>query len=217
MTSEQIHEDAMKQSTRWTEAGSGKLGKLYFEVIGCDRLINADFTTLDVTDKTDAFACIVYEDAIVNTDVIGDCLSPRWPSWSRRSFVFNSSHPESDLFLGIFDYDPETSPVQMLSQATSDLHDPIGRIQIKLSNFHHGTVYTLKYNLYGGESAEDRKKANGTITVRLRIEWNDLAKAFISCCMPPPQQYVSVAKKTDFEVAHFVTEGRVSIFGCFAS
>lgn len=60
----------MKASKQWIEAGSGgreRVGKVYVEILGCEDLPNMDSLTLDVRDATDAFACIVFEDAIVNT------------------------------------------------------------------------------------------------------------------------------------------------------
>jgi hypothetical protein len=144
LTDKQIEREAIKHSTNWTEAGSGELGKLYVEIMGCDNLPNLDFGTLDFRDKTDAFACLIFEDSVVNTDVIGDSLSPRWMPWSRRAFVFNIDHPSSDLQIGIFDHDRELSPLQLVSRLYGDdLHDPVGRIQINTSNFLPNTVYTL--------------------------------------------------------------------------
>jgi hypothetical protein len=209
-TDNQIESEAIKHSTNWTEVGSGNLGKLYVEVIGCDNLPNMDFTTLNFNDKTDAFACLLFEDTIVNTDVIGDSLSPRWMPWSRRAFAFNISDPSSDLQIGLFDYDPELSPIQLILRATGGLHDPIGRIQIHTSNFMPGTVYTLKYNIFYGDLAKDRVKTRGTVTVRMRIDWTDRKKAIIASVIPPAPTYVSVAKKIDFEVAHYTAEGMVS-------
>jgi hypothetical protein len=212
MVDRQIEREAIKHSTNWTEAGSGKLGKLYVEIMGCDNLPNMDFGTLDFRDKTDAFACLIFEDAVVNTDVIGDSLSPRWMPWSRRAFVFNIDHPSSDLQIGIFDYDQELSPLQLVSRlAGDDLHDPIGRIQIHTSNFLANTVYTLKYNIFYGDLAKDRVKTRGTITVRMRIDWTARKKALIASVMPPAPTYVSVARKrSDFQVAHYTSEGMVS-------
>jgi hypothetical protein len=57
LTEEQIEKEAMKPSTKWVEAGSGSLGKVYFEILKCDKLPNMDATTLNIRDKTDAFAC----------------------------------------------------------------------------------------------------------------------------------------------------------------
>jgi hypothetical protein len=144
MTTDQVVKESMKPSTHWVESGSGKLGKLYVEVLGAEGLPNMDNATLNITDKTDSFACLAFEDTIVNTDVVSDSLKPRWVPWCRRAFVFNISHPASILFLGLFDYDPESSPLQMIARATSDgLHDPIGRIQISLATLAWDTEYTM--------------------------------------------------------------------------
>jgi hypothetical protein len=210
MTDQQIGEEAVKHSTNWTEAGSGGLGKLYVEVIGCDKLPNLDSTSLNLRDKTDAFACLIFEDAVVNTDVIGDSLSPRWMPWCRRAFVFNIAHPSSDLQLGIFDYDPELSPIQLVSRAAADLHDPVGRIHINISNFFANTVYTLKYNIFYGDLAKDRMKTRGTITLRMRIDWADRKKTVIASVIPPAPSYVSVARTVDFQFAHYTAAGMVS-------
>jgi hypothetical protein len=80
---------------------------VYFELIGCDGLPNLDAMTLNLNDKTDSFACVAFEDSIVNTDVISDSLSPRWMPWSYRAFAFKMDHPSSDILLSLFDYDPE--------------------------------------------------------------------------------------------------------------
>lgn len=120
--------------------GTGGIGKLYLEVIACDKLPNMDTITLNPRDKTDAFACIVYEDCIVNTDVIVDSLSPRWMPWCQRAFAFNISHPSSDVFLGLFDHDLELNPLHLIS---STVHDPIGRLVINVCNFKPGTSYLL--------------------------------------------------------------------------
>lgn len=143
MTEKQIYEESLKLSTHWIEGGSGKLGKVYVEILGCEKLPNMDSLTLNVKDKTDAFACLVFEDCVANTDVIGNSLSPRWMPWSQRAFAFNVTHPSSSLLVAMFDYDPELSPLQIASRATGDLHDPIGRIDIHLSNFIPETTYTL--------------------------------------------------------------------------
>jgi hypothetical protein len=68
MTKEQINDESMKHSTNWLEAGSGSLGRLYFELIGCDNLPNMDSTTLNPLDKTDSFAC--KSTAVVDTYLV---------------------------------------------------------------------------------------------------------------------------------------------------
>jgi len=50
------------------------------------------------------------------------------------------------VFLGVFDFDPEFSPLQQLSTAVaySDVHDIIGRVVIKSQKFMPNTEYVLK-------------------------------------------------------------------------
>ena len=144
MTDEEIETTASGPSTHWIESGSGNLGRLYVELIKADKLPNMDAATLNIRDKTDAFACMVFEDCIVNTDVVTDSLSPRWMPWCRRAFVFNISHPSSDLLIGIFDHDPEASPLQTVARlASSGVHDSIGRLVVNVARFRQDTVYNL--------------------------------------------------------------------------
>jgi hypothetical protein len=125
--------------------------------------------------------------------------------------VFNVAHPSSDLVLAIFDYDPEGSPLQMVSRAAASLHDAIGRVQVNLSSFHMNTEYTLCYPLFFGEKAEEMVKPNGKVWVRLRKEWNDPRRALIVAALPPhPPVFVTVARPIDYQVAHYTTEGAVS-------
>ena len=182
---------------------------VYFELIGCDDLPNFDASTLNVYDKTDSFASIAFEDALVNTDVISDSLCPRWMPWCRRAFVFNVSHPSSDVLVALFDYDPESSPAQLLSRATGDdLHDRIGRVRINLAKFLPDTTYNLTYPLFlGGEFDKHRKKEHGRVHVRLRIECGDPRKVLLAGLLPPKPSYLAVSRKPDWEVAHFTVQG----------
>lgn len=241
MTKELLRNEALKPSTAWVEAGQGDLGKLYFEIIGCDGLPNMDMMTLDPTSKTDAFACLLFEDSIVTTDVIGNSLHPRWMPWSRRAFVFNISHPSSDVNLGIFDYDEDPTPFNLATKTTKNLkdqHDKIGRIVIELSNFLPDTEYTLtvcgtifrkilsptffspqpstnyysQYPIHRGELASDRRKAKGTVTVRFRIEWNNPREAMVRVVKTSQApNIISVARSVDFEVARYTAQGEVII------
>jgi hypothetical protein len=207
LTEDQIEKEAMKPSTKWVEAGSGSLGKVYFEILKCDKLPNMDATTLNIRDKTDAFACIAFEDCLINTDVIGDSLSPRWPHWSRRAFAFNIDHPSSDMFVSVLDYDPPMGVGQVASRATSTVHDPIARCLLNVSKLSPNTVYTMDFPLFYGELAEHRKKQRGTMTVRMRIEWNDIRGAMIKGIKPSITNYISCAKLIDYQVANYTTEG----------
>ena len=207
MTVKNLRQEALKPSTQWVEAGSGELGKLFVEIIGCDDLPNMDKATLNPMDKTDAFACLVFEDCAINTDVIENEISPRWMPWSRRAFAFNVSHLSSSLYLGLFDYDPEMSPMQMLSKATGALHDPIARCVVSVSQCTPGTVYTTSYALYYGETTKDRKKTRGKIILRLRLELNSMTMSMIKSMIPPEMSFVSTNRGIDFDLIHYTAEG----------
>lgn len=137
LTKEKIEEETMNDSHTWIDVGSGNLGKVFVEVLSCDNLPNMD-TGSTFGNKTDSFVSVVYEDCFARTDVINDCLSPKWLPWSQRAFIFNMMHTSSQLFLGVFDYD---------GNVLND-HDFIGRVSVDLSNFQPNTVYVLKYKLY---------------------------------------------------------------------
>ena len=99
MTKDEIREVATKPSKVWVDAGSGTLGYIFVEVIGCDELKNKD---KKIGKKSDPFVCMTFEDTAVVTDVIDQTLCPRWMPWSRRAFAFRCSHPHSILSLGMF-------------------------------------------------------------------------------------------------------------------
>jgi hypothetical protein len=208
MTEEQINAEALKPSKSWIQAESGSkpIGKMYFEVIGCDNLPNMDSGLLHaatggvLTGKTDSYVCIIYEDSIVNTVVIYDTLCPRWLPWTQRAFVFDIMHPSSQLMLAVLDYD-SVNPM--------DDDDPIGRVTIDPSNFRPMTDYTMQFELVTSSLVANRKK-NGTITVRVRVEWESERKALIKAAMPPPQIYVNVSQHRDFLAAHYAIAGGVS-------
>jgi len=92
----EIESEVVEPSKEWIEAGSGRHGRLYVEVLSCDDLPNLDFSITGL-DKTDPFVCLVFEDAIGHTDVLDDLLSPRWMPWTQRAFAFNIDHPNSQV------------------------------------------------------------------------------------------------------------------------
>lgn len=98
LTKEKIEEESNKPSYDWIDIGSGRLGKIFVEIISCNNLPNLDVGGV-LGNKTDSFVSLVYEDCFVRTDVIDDCLSPRWMPWSQRAFIFNCMHTSSQLFL----------------------------------------------------------------------------------------------------------------------
>ena len=73
----EIQTEVNKPSQDWIEAGSGSVGKFYLEILGCNGLPNLDFDPSG-RNKSDPFVLINFEDSVVNTDVINDCLAPRW-------------------------------------------------------------------------------------------------------------------------------------------
>jgi hypothetical protein len=207
MSKAELQVEALKESKGWTEAGSGDLGKLHVEVIGCDGLPNMDMANLNPRDKTDAFVCLVFEDVVVNTDVIGDTIKPRWMPWSRRAFIFNISHAQSNLFLGIFDYDPPRGAKQLASRAVASVHDPIGRIVINLGHYLPDTVYDVTFPLYYRDEDSAKSKARGSVILRLRMEWNSPREALVRAAAPPPPMYVSCDNKINWQVVHYTVEG----------
>jgi C2 domain len=199
----QIDNEMLKPSYQWTEAGSGTLGKMHVEILKCDGLPNLDTNIPGtVKDLTDAFCCLIYEDAIVNTDVIRDDLNPRWLPWSNRAFVFRMAHPSSQLLIGVFDYDD--------GRGGLDFHDPVGRITVDVTNFAPSTEYVLSYNLY--ESVLDNVRVpRGKITIRLRLEYDNFQKFSLGALALRPTNHVNISKKADFKVAYFTCNGEENI------
>lgn len=187
------HETFQTPSKSWVRCGSGNLGNVYVEVLGCHDLPNMDVGEA-FGDFTDPFVCLVYEDAVAMTDVIDDSLSPRWPSWSQRAFCFGMIHPCSTLYVGVFDYD----------LGVNNDHDPVGRVAINLSNFHFNTEYTLRYNLYRSSNVTDRTP-NGSITIRVRIE--ALSPLITATLKARENIHVNVRKQKTFRVVRYTCFG----------
>ncbi|KAL3921597.1 MAG: hypothetical protein SGILL_002669 [Bacillariaceae sp.] len=188
MTDADLQEEVLKPSMHWTDIGNGELGMVYVEILGCDGLPNMD-TGGFLGNKTDAFVSMVYEDSTCRTDTIDDCLSPRFLPWSNRAFIFHMSHPSSQLFLGVLDYD-----AGML-----DDHDLIGRVSVDLTNLRKDTEYVLSYNICPSARVGGREIV-GKITIRLRMEIPDERKVALAALEPPPPVYVNVKKRRDFRV-----------------
>jgi hypothetical protein len=188
MTDAALQEEVLKPSLHWTDIGNGELGSVYVEILGCDDLPNMDRGGF-LGNKTDAFVNMVYEDSACRTDTIDDCLSPRFLPWSNRAFIFHMSHPSSQLFLGVFDFD-----AGML-----DDHDLIGRVSVDLTNLRKDTEYVLSYNICPSSRVGVREIV-GKITIRLRLEIPDQRKVALTALEPPPPVYVNVKKRRDFRV-----------------
>lgn len=199
LTEKEIRLEASKPSKYWIEAGSGDLGKIYVEVLWCDKLPNLD-VSLTGRDKTDAFACLVFEDCIVNTDVINDSLSPRWMPWSQRAFIFNIMHPSSQIMVGVFDHD---------SGITQGGHDPVGRVVVNPTNMRPNTLHTRTFDIH--DTSKKGKVKQGTITLRIRVELPNPRKTLMAGAVPLLQHDVSVANFYDFQVVHHTITHGVSL------
>jgi hypothetical protein len=159
LSKDEMIKECMARSTTWVVSGTGSngrpsssldvvttsaaIGRVYLEVLSCQDLPNLDVGGA-VGNFTDPFVCAIYEDAMVETNVIDDELSPLWMPWSQRAFTFNMKHPLSTLYLAVFDYD-----------AVGE-HDGIGRVAVNLQNFYPQTNYTLRYKLHPSSNVDDR-------------------------------------------------------------
>jgi len=181
-------------SSKWTEAGSGSIGKLFVEILSCDDLPNMDSGGEAIGNFTDSFCALVYEDTCAMTDVIDDELSPRWMPWTNRAFCFNIIHPASILYLAVFDFD------------VLGTHDPIGRVAVNVCNLQRDTIHTLTYNLYPTSNVTERKAA-GSITVRVRLEWFNPRAALLATWKPRPNMHVNVSKERSFRVVRYTCYG----------
>jgi len=181
-------------SKKFIEAGSGTLGKLYVEILSCHDLPNLD-TGGQFGNLTDSFVTLVYEDTCAMTDVIDDELSPHWLPWTQRAFCFNMIHPASLLYLAVFDFDLGIGQ-----------HDPIGRVAVNVLHLQRDTIHTLKFNLYPSSNVTDRT-ANGSITIRVRIESFDPRAALLAGLKPRPKMHVNVTKEKSFRVIRYTCFG----------
>lgn len=188
MTKPALKAESLKESKKWLDIGSGTLGRVYVEIICCDGLENKE---MDLTgtgrNLSDPFVMAVFEDGVAKTDIIDDCLGPRWMPWTQRAFIFRMMHSSSKLALGVFDYDP----------GAYDNNDLCGRACVDISMLRPNTEYMLTYNLYENQ-IDDAQEAKGTITIRLRIELNDAKEFVLSNLRPPPQIHINVKESKDF-------------------
>ena len=191
----EIKVETRRPSENWVQAGSGKLGKLYVEVLSCHGLPNVDVGEA-VGNLTDSFVALVYEDTFVQTPVIADELSPHWLPWTQRAFCFGIMHPASMLYLGVFDFD-----LGPLAE-----HFPLGRIAVNISNLQRDTMYTLRYDLCKSSNVIDRT-AHGQITIRLRVEMFDEKASLMTALKPRPNIHVNVKKSKSFKVVRYTCFG----------
>jgi hypothetical protein len=194
MTRQEMTVETLQPSQQWVPAGTGDLGKLHVEILSCTGLPNVDVGEA-VGNLTDCFVCAVFEDAMAQTPVIDDELSPHWLPWTQRAFCFGMMHPASMLYLGAFDFDLGLSD-----------HESIGRVAVNISSLQRDTVYTLKYNLYKSSNVTDRTPS-GSITIRLRIEYENEKKVLMAALRPRPDFHVNVRKEKSFSVVRYTCFG----------
>ncbi len=152
LTHEVMVEKCQEPSRSWVEAGSGNLGQVKVEILSCEGLPNKDIVRL-FGNKTDPFVSLVYEDCLVQTDRLSDCLSPMWMPWTQRAFVFNRMHALSSIYIGVFNH--VIGPYQ---------HHGCGRVTVDLREFQPNTVYTLKYELFSSPVLTKRKVRMNQLT-----------------------------------------------------
>lgn len=165
---------------------------MYVEILSCNGLPNLDFGPRN---RTDAFANLVFEDAICTTEVVRDSLNPRFMPWTRRAFKFNVQQVNSLLYIGIFDHD-----------FRGRRYDPVGRVAIPLLNFTPGTVFNLSYDIY--DSAEVfKRKHRGEINIRLSMNWRNQRRLFLASLRDSEQFTVNLSSKQDYDCAEYTVMG----------
>ena len=200
LTQRQIERESQKSSQKWIEAGSGTVGKFYMEIIGCDGLPNLDISIMG-RNKSDPFVCIAFEDCVVNTDVVNDCLSPRWMPWTQRAFVFNVMHPSSQFYIAAMDYN-EVVPGNQ-SQC-----DKLGRCIVNPTNVRPNTMYTIRMSLFTSDDTD--RQITGKIVIRLRYESSDERQLLLSAFQFRNHYDVSTNRKTDFATTKYALTNDVS-------
>ena len=198
MTRQEIDIESMKATHSWINSGNGRIGKLYVEVLECQNLPNVISLFNHRVDHekrmTDPFCCLVYEDAVVYTDVIRDATHPRWMPWSQRAFVFDMDHPSSNLMVGVFDFDDITGN-----------HNPLGRVNINLTNLLSKTEYSMYFDLHKSAMLDNNRKAQGRIKVRIRVEFKSYElKALATDIKLPLSHQINLANKYDFKTVYYV-------------
>ena len=194
MLPEELKAATEAPSREWVEVGSGTLGRLYVEILSCHALPNVDYGNA-VGNITDAFVCAIYGDAMAQTSIIDDELSPHWPAWTQRAFCFSMMHPSQVLYLGVFGYKRGVFN-----------HVPIGRVEINPVNFQRDHEYTLEYDLFRSYHVTNRTSA-GRIRIRLRMEIFDERAALFAALRPCPAIYVNCRKKASLYAARYTALG----------
>mmetsp|Transcript_8761 Transcript_8761/g.16537 ORF Transcript_8761/g.16537 Transcript_8761/m.16537 type:complete len:1050 (+) Transcript_8761:126-3275(+) len=198
LSEEELLDEMYKPSSNWIECGmdtKDSLGTVFLEILRCEGLPNMD-SGESFGNKTDAFVCAIYEESMVQTDVIDDRLSPMWMPWSQRAFCFHIRHPLSQMFISVNDFDLGPSD-----------HDGIGKIVVNLNYFQSDVVYTLKYNIHPASNIYDREDL-GTITIRLRKHIKDPHVFLLASLKTPPRLHVNMKCEKTLPVANFTMYGR---------
>lgn len=203
MSEEEIELEVMKPSRHYEYVGSGKVAKIYLEILACDDLPNMEGAMGRFGNKTDGFVQIVYEDCICKTEVVDDKNNPRFMPWTRRAFVLHSNYPSSVINIGVFDYDPGV-------EALND-HDLIGRVSVDVMNLRSNTEYLLNYALYNTAIMESKRHSFGTIKIRLRLEVDDPKAYLLATLKMPPPIYVNSNSWKDFECVHQTCYGQFNM------
>lgn len=191
---DQLKAITREPSRQWVEVGSGTLGHLYLEILSCSQLPNVDYGET-MGNQTDAFVCAVYGDAMAQTCIIDDELSPHWPPWTQRAFCFSVMHPSQVLYLGVFGY-----------KRGIFNHAPIGRVEVNPVNFQRDTEYNLEFDLFAACHVSNRRSA-GKIRIRLRTEIFNERAALLAALRPCPKIYLSSKRKKSLYVARFTASG----------
>ena len=200
MNEEQILQTALRPSYHFVHAGTGSVGKCFVEVLGAQNLPNMDLNVCG-DNCTDPFAAMIFEDSLVRTDMLWDELNPRWMPWTMRAFCFHIRHPQSLLYLGIFDYD----------EVPLDFHDAVGRVVINIANFTANTTYLLHYDLQHDPRYQPEDEGRGQVQIRLRVEWQDEVQMHKLSFTAPPKCIINCETDKSFQVVRYLKRGPVDM------
>lgn len=160
MTKDEMSECCNSPSTNWIQAGSGSLGIVMLEILTCQGLVKKDIGRV-FGNQNNSFVCAVYDDCLVETDVIPDCLNPMWMPWTQRAFVFNRMHALGSIYLAVFDHD--SGPFKDRG---------CGRTTVDLREFEPNTVYNLTYDLFSSPVLSNRKVRHSNNSSFVNVEKN---------------------------------------------
>lgn len=73
----------------------------------------------------------------------------------------------------------------------------------------HLFLLCSKYPLYYGETQQHRENALGTVTVRVRMEFQSVRKTLLTALMPPQKNVIALRNKSEWAVAHYTAHGSV--------